>query len=135
MQETNKFEQQALRSFKIRIAQTADYCTLLNPPEPGKKFQLVSLPTIRLSQYIQGQTCHGCIVIVGLCSMLLMRLCYYIYLGFGKQNRLTWESNMGTSDEESSLDQSANSDTVAGFFKNYWPKVPECFSLLGRSFI
>ena len=46
-------------------------------------------------QSIQGQTSHGCLnhdTVVGLYSELLMRLSYYIYLGFGKTFRLMWES-------------------------------------------
>ena len=42
--------------------------------------------TIRLLQSIQGQTCHGCInndIVIGVGSELLMRLFYYIHLGFG----------------------------------------------------
>ena len=50
-------------------------------------WMLVSRPSIRLLQPIQGQTCHGCInydKVVGLCSELLIRLSYYIHLGFCK---------------------------------------------------
>ena len=51
---------------------------------------LISRPTIILckSIQIQCQTCHGCFnrgIVVSLCSELLMRLSYYIYLGFGKK--------------------------------------------------
>ena len=38
--------------------------------------------TIRLQQFIQFQTCHGCInhdIVKGLCSKLLIRLSYYIH--------------------------------------------------------
>ena len=55
-------------------------------------WMLVSRPTIRLLQSIQGQTCHEGINhdIVGLCFEVLMRLSYYIHLGFGKKLSPYW---------------------------------------------
>ena len=79
------------------------------------RISFVSRPTIRLLQSMQGPTSQGCInrnIIVGICSELLVRLPYFIHLGFGNFLWLTWESNLGPSDRESSstlpLDQSAN---------------------------
>ena len=49
---------------------------------------LVSRPTIRLLQTIQGQTCHGCInhdVVEDLSSDLFMKLSYYIHRAYGKK--------------------------------------------------
>ena len=63
---------------------------------------LVLRPTIRLLPSIQGQTYHGCvkhdILVVGLWSKLLVRLLYYIHLGFGKTLSSHGESNQGSSD-------------------------------------
>ena len=63
-------------------------------------------------QSIKRQTCHGCInhdIVIGLCSELLMRLIYYIHLGFGKKAFCpTWGSNCSRFDCEPStlpLDQ------------------------------
>ena len=65
-------------------------------------------------QSIQGQACLRCInhdKVVGLCSEVLMRLSYFIHIGFDKSFRLTWESNPGPSNRGSStlpLDQNPN---------------------------
>ena len=78
-------------------------------------WMVVSRPTIRLLQSTQGQTCneyHYYFTLVGLCSKLLMRLSYYIFLELGNCFCLACESNSGPSNRESStlpLDQSANS--------------------------
>ena len=49
-------------------------------------------------QSIQDQTCHRCInhdILVSLCSKMLMKLSYFIHLGFGESFCLLWESNLG----------------------------------------
>ena len=58
----------------------------------------VSRLTIRLLQSIKEPTFREGInhdIVRGLCSEQLMKLSYYIHLGFVRSFRLVWESNLG----------------------------------------